>query len=190
MARLSDEELILRAACANDLETLATLTGLLPNGGPMPTLNDEMKTFIVKRLACYETPSRVAEAVKANFDIEISRQHVYAYDPDSSPVIGQRWKDLHSETRRVWLHEVAEIGIAQKSVRLAMLDRMARNMMANNRIDRTLACLEQAAKECGGMYENRRPVVLQLQQNSADPIIESTPFQQLPELQPPNANRQ
>jgi hypothetical protein len=190
MASLSDEQLILRAACANDLETLQTLTGRIQNGEPMSTLTDELKEFIVKRLACDDTPSQVVEAVYVNFEITVSRQQVHRYDPNCAQPPAQRWRELYAATRQAWLREVAEIGIAQKAVRLAMLDRMARRMMANNRIDRTLACLEQAAKECGGMYENRRPVVLQLPQNSADTIIESTPLQQLPEPQPLNANRQ
>jgi len=124
----------------------------------MPTLNDEMKTFIVKRLACYETPSRVAEAVKANFDIEISRQHVYAYDPDSSQQIAPRWKELHAATRQALLRDAAEIGIAHKMVRLRMLERLAHRYERHS-VALALKCLEMAAKECGGMYENRKPIV-------------------------------
>ncbi len=126
----------------------------------MPTLTDEIKTFIVKGLACYDTPSEVAEAVKVNFHVEISRQHVYAYDPDSSQQIAPRWKELHAATRQALLREAAEIGIANKMVRLRMLDRMAHRCERHNAA-LTLECLEMAAKECGGMYENRKPIVLQ-----------------------------
>jgi hypothetical protein len=31
-----------------------------------------------------------------------------------------------------------------------------------NNVTTALKCLEMAAKECGGMYENRRPVALQV----------------------------
>src|SRR5689334_13038504 len=41
----------------------ATFTQPLQNGGPMPILTDEIKEFIVKGLACYDTPTYVAEAV-------------------------------------------------------------------------------------------------------------------------------
>jgi len=190
MARLSDEQLLLRAACANDLEMLRTLTGGIQDGEAMSTLTDDIKEFIVKRLACYDTPSEVVEAVNVSFGVTVSRQQVHRYDPNCSDPPAQRWRDLHAATRQAFLREVAEIGIAQKAVRLAMLDRMARRAMANHRMDRTLSCLEQAAKECGGIYENRRPVVLQvtmpqnsaLSVNGADPMIESTPLAQLPDL--------
>jgi hypothetical protein len=123
----------------------------------MPTLTDEIKTFIVKGLACYDTPSQVAEAVKVNFDIEISRQHVYAYDPDSSQQVGPRWKDLHAATRQAFLRENGKIGIAHRAVRLRRLDRLA-SRCERNSVALALRCFEIAAKETGGMYEKRKGV--------------------------------
>src|SRR5262249_4265336 len=41
-------------------------------------LTDEMKTFIVKGLARYETPSRVAASVQAEFGVAIDRRQVFA----------------------------------------------------------------------------------------------------------------
>ena len=121
----------------------------------MQTLTDEIRTFIVKGLACFDSPSQVAEAVKAHFDVEISRQHVYAYDPRASQRMAPRWRELHAATRQAYLREVAEIGIAHKTVRLAMLDRMAHKAMMDNYFIEAAAFLEQAAKECGGSYERR-----------------------------------
>ena len=126
----------------------------------MPTLTDEIKTFIVRGLACFDTPSQVAEDVKANFGIEVSRQQVYTYDPAGSQPPAQRWRDLHAVTRGKYLRDVAEIGIAQKVVRLRLLDRMA-HRAATRSIKLTAALLAQAAKECGGAYETRRPPVTQ-----------------------------
>ena len=157
----------------------------------MPTLTDEIRTFIVKSLACFDTPSRVVEAVRKNFGIELTRQHVYAYDPKSSQRLAPRWRQIHAATRQAFLSEVAEVGIAQKTVRLAMLDRMVHESMADNRFTRAAGFLQQAAKEVGGMYENRRPVVLQLSgehqpplpQKGPDGVIEATALPQLPDLQ-------
>jgi hypothetical protein len=126
----------------------------------MTTLTDEIKTFIVKGLACYDTPSQVAEAVKATFGIEVSRQQVYVYDPNCSQPPAQRWRDLHAATRQALLRELAEIGIAHRAVRLRRLDRLA-SRLERNSVAMALKCLEMAAKECGGMYENRRPTALQ-----------------------------
>jgi hypothetical protein len=124
----------------------------------MSTLTDEIKTFIVTGLACFDTPSEVVEAVKANFDIEISRQHVYSYDPRCSQRPAQRWRDLHAATRAAFLKDRAEIGIAQKSARLRLLDRMTHRALARNYIGLAASLLEQAAKECGGYYDGRRSV--------------------------------
>jgi hypothetical protein len=85
-----------RVACLRGSNMLPTCTGLLQDGESMPTLTDEIKTFIVKSLACFDTPSQVAEAVKVNFDVEISRQHVYAYDPIASQQISPRRDRCHA----------------------------------------------------------------------------------------------
>jgi hypothetical protein len=59
------------------------------------------------------------------------------------------------------LRDAAEIGVAHRTVRLRMLDRLAHRCEKNG-VVLALACLEQAAKECGGIYENRRPIVVRL----------------------------
>jgi len=125
----------------------------------MPTLTDEIKTFIVKGLACFDTPSQVAEDVKTTFGVEITRHHVHLYDPACAQPPAPRWCELHAVTRRAYLADLAEIGIAHRNVRLRRFDRMARDAATSNRFDRAAALLAQAAKECGGMYERRRRVV-------------------------------
>ncbi len=94
-----------------------------------------------------------------NFGIEINRRQVFAYDPAGSRPPAQRWIDLHAATRAKFMQATAEIGIAQKVVRLRMLDRFA------NRADEQQSApsgppssWQQAAKECGGFYERyQRP---------------------------------
>jgi hypothetical protein len=125
------------------------------------TLTDEIKQFIVKGLACYDTPSQVAEAVNLMFGVTISRQRVYRYDPDNPRPPAQRWRDLHAATRQALLRELAEIGIAHRTVRLRRLDRLECRSERNN-VTTALKCLELAAKECGGMYEKRRPIAPQV----------------------------
>jgi hypothetical protein len=127
----------------------------------MSTLTDEIKEFIVKGLACYDTPSQVAEAVNVNFGVAVSRQQVYRYDPRNVEPPAQRWRELHAATRQALLRDLAEIGVAHRAVRLRRLDRLAHRCEPNN-VALALDCLEMAAKECGGIYENRRPVALQL----------------------------
>src|SRR5581483_7693341 len=115
--------------CAGDSAEAPTYTGLTQNEESMPTLTDEMKTFIVRRLACFDTPSEVAEAVKSTFNVALTRRHVYAYDPKCSQPPAPRWRALHAATRAAFLSELAEIGVANKAFRLRALDRMVHHAM-------------------------------------------------------------
>ncbi|WP_131725280.1 DUF2280 domain-containing protein, partial [Enterobacter cloacae] len=47
----------------------------------MAALSTEVKAFIVQSLACYETPVKVIELVKAEYGIDVSRQQVSQYTP-------------------------------------------------------------------------------------------------------------
>ena len=41
-------------------------------------LPDDVRLFIVERLACFDAPKAVAEAVKAEFGLDVSRQAIEA----------------------------------------------------------------------------------------------------------------
>jgi hypothetical protein len=135
-----------------------TQTGRRQNPETHSALTEEVKAFIVRGLARYETPTRVAAAVKVNFDIEIDRRQVFAYDPAGSRPPAQRWIELHATTRAKFMDAMGEIGIANKLVRLRMLERYAHRADEHNQMERAAAFLDQAAKECGGFYERfQRP---------------------------------
>jgi len=141
----------------------------------MSTLTDEIKEFIVKGLACFDTPSQVTESVRVNFGIEVTRQQVFAYDPAGSRPPAPRWIALHAATRAKFLGEVAEIGVAQKAVRLRWLDRMSRSAEARNAFTLAAALMEQAAKECGGLYESRRSARAPTPSARENPLAEHPP---------------
>ena len=82
----------------------------------MPTLTDEIKAFIVRGLARFDTPSQVAKAVKSDFGVEISRRHVYAYDPRCTQPPAAQWQELHAATRAAFLQDAASIAtLARRS---------------------------------------------------------------------------
>ncbi|MDQ7248272.1 DUF2280 domain-containing protein [Dongia sedimenti] len=138
----------------------ATQTGGRQDRKTPIVLTDEVKTFIVKGLARYETPTRVAASVKTHFGIEIDRRQVFAYDPAGSRRPAKRWIALHAATRVKFNRALGEVGVAQKIVRLRMLDRFANRADEANQMERACRILEQAAKECGGFYERyARPKV-------------------------------
>lgn len=121
-------------------------------------LSDEVKTFIVQALACFDSPSTVAAAVKAEFKIEASRQLVESHDPNkvAGKAIAPKWRELFTVTRKAFLDDASQIGISHRSVRLRKLDaQIALNeQRGNSAMVATL--LEQAAKEMGGAFTNRR----------------------------------
>jgi len=47
----------------------------------MAALKNEVKSFIVQALACFDTPSQVSQAVKQEFDVDVTRQQVEQHDP-------------------------------------------------------------------------------------------------------------
>jgi hypothetical protein len=141
--------------CWRDRDSLPTRTGPGPEKESSPRLDDEVKEFIVKGIACYETPSRIAAAVRINFGIDIDRRRIFDYNPAGSRPPAQRWIDLHAAERARFLRDKAEIGIAQQVIRLRMLDRFAQMAEDDNQYDRAAKYLQQAARECGGFYEKQ-----------------------------------
>ncbi len=123
-----------------------------------PKYSDQVKTYVVQALACFDSPAVVAKAVKAEFDVIISSQAVEAYDPTkrAGQKLSQRFRMLFEETRKTFLEDTASIAISHRAVRLRALQRMADK--AENQGNMVLAAdlLEQAAKEVGDSYTNRQ----------------------------------
>jgi hypothetical protein len=154
------------ATLTEPLQDSATLTGPLRDGAaraapgeedkPATVLTDEIKAFIVRGLARYETPTRVAAAVKSVFGVEVSRQHVHIYNARGAQPPAERWCELFEQTRESFLTDLAAIGVAQKAVRLHRLERFAQLAEESGCYTKAAAFLEQAAKECGGVFEGRK----------------------------------
>lgn len=120
-------------------------------------LSDGVKTFIVQSLACFDSPSVVAKAVKAEFGIDVSRQLVESHDPNKVAASGlaQKWRALFEETRKTFLEDTAGIAISHRAVRLRALQRMAEKAEGQGNMVLAANLLEQAAKEVGDSYTNR-----------------------------------
>lgn len=126
-----------------------------PNG----KLKDEHKSFIVQRLACFDTPKEAAEALKAEFGISLSPQGAEAYDPTKRAArrLSQQWRDLFEQTRADFLDNAkAYIPIANKTVRLREMQRAFNAHKSRGNWVAAMQVLEQAAKESGDAFTNRR----------------------------------
>jgi hypothetical protein len=138
------------------IQEQAAPTGDIAERKPATILSDEIKAFIVGRLARYETPTQVVEAVKKVFDVEVNRQQVFSYHARGSRKPAEKWCELFEVTREAFLNDFSAIGVAQKAVRVRMLERYAQQAEERGQYTRAAGFLEQIAKECGGVYEGKR----------------------------------
>lgn len=124
----------------------------------MATLTDAAKRFIVQALACYDTPSEVSAALKEEMGIDVPRMQVAQYDPTkvAGAKLARKWRDLFEDTRKAFREAVAEIPIADQAFRLRALGKIYDRHMARGNVAAAAAVLEQAAKEQGGMFTNKR----------------------------------
>ncbi|GAA0907637.1 DUF2280 domain-containing protein [Rothia nasimurium] len=124
----------------------------------MANLNNEVKAYIVQALACFDTPSQVATSVREEFGIEVTRQQCEAHDPNkrAGRDLAKRWRILFDDTRKRFREETAEIPIANRAYRLRALGRLAEKAEGMRNLPLTAQLLEQAAKEVGDVYVNRR----------------------------------
>ncbi|WP_454691142.1 DUF2280 domain-containing protein [Achromobacter aloeverae] len=124
----------------------------------MARLTDAQQRFIVQALACYDSPTEVSEAVKEEFGIEVERSHVAAYDPTkvAGRGLAKKWRDLFFATRERFRKEVAEIPIADQAYRLRNLGRLYTRAARTGNAALAAQLLEQAAREVGGAFTNRR----------------------------------
>lgn len=123
-------------------------------------ISDEVKTFIVTSLACFDSPSVVSAAVKTEFGVTISRQAVEGYDPNKTAGarVAPKWKQIFEQTREAYLGDVAKIGVSHRAVRLRIMQRMVDKAEGQGNTALVAQLLEQAAKEMGGLYTNKQHI--------------------------------
>ena len=126
----------------------------------MATLTEPQKLFIVQALACYDTPTQVSNAVREEFGIEVDRRRVHEYDPTrlGGRGLGKKLKAVFDETRKAFLADVSTIPIASQAYRLRTLNRLLVKVEGQGNTALAAQLVEQAAKETGGTFTNRREV--------------------------------
>lgn len=123
-----------------------------------PRLSEEAQVFVVQAVACFDAPSVVAAAVKKEFGFILTPQAVECYDPNkrAGRNISDKWKALFETTRETFLTDTAQIGISHRAVRLRAIQRMADKAETNGNLALAAQLHEQAAKEAGNAYTNKR----------------------------------
>lgn len=121
----------------------------------MPRLKNEHKALIVQRLAMFCATSEIIAELKEQ-GVIASIQQIRHYEPGPGSEVAPRWVELFEETRDAYIASTAHIGISHKAYRLSRLDVLYRKAEQRGNIVLALQILEHAAKECGGMFTNRR----------------------------------
>jgi hypothetical protein len=121
-------------------------------------IDNEVKTFIVQRLACFDSLNSVIDQVRDEYGLELIKQTVQAYDPTkyTGRTLAKQWQNLFYQTRDAFIADTSSIPISHKSVRLKMLHSMAVKAGDKGNMPLAAQLLEQAAKECGDAYSNRQ----------------------------------
>lgn len=125
-----------------------------------PSIPDEVKRFIINALAAFDTPSQVADAVKEEFGLTVSRQAVEAHDPTkhAGRKLASKWRDLFEASRTGFINEATQVPIAHRSTRLRALHRMAQNAERKGNYPLAAQLHKQAAEEMGNAYTNKREI--------------------------------
>ena len=135
-------------------------------------LSDEVKTYIVQALACFDSPSVVAAAVKKEFGVDVSHDANKA-----ASGLAPKWKALFGETRKTFLEDTATIAISHRAVRLRALQRMAEKAEIQSNMVLAASLLKQAAEEVGNAYTNRRELTRKDGKDLPVPVSPVTIFQ-------------
>lgn len=124
----------------------------------MAALPTAVKLHINTALACFESPTQVATSVKAQFGLVLSRQRIEAWHPErvAGAHLDAKWRDLFDNTRKRLLAELDNIPLAHRAYRLRQLGRNLERAEQIGNIPLANQVLEQAAREVGDVYMNRR----------------------------------
>lgn len=123
----------------------------------MARLTVDVITYIVTRLACFERPAEIQAAVLETFGVDVGLPQILYYDPKSRGTdMAQKWRKLHADTRAAFTRDVSQIPIANRAVRLRELQKLYEKDEGRGATALAAGHLEQAAKEVGDAFTNRR----------------------------------
>ena len=122
-------------------------------------LNSEQKHFIVTSYARFDGTGEVCRTFKEKFGVDLPQAQAIHYNvAGASCMCAQRWKDLFYAVRKAFLENVDAIGIANKTVRIQRLEYLCTLALGRKNVKLAAELMEQAAKEMGEVFTNRREV--------------------------------
>jgi len=142
----------------------------------MARLAEVIQSFIVHAHARFRKPSLIVKDVKAEFNVEVSREQVLFYNPErggEGKRLARKWTKIFEAARKKYIDAEVEIGIAHQSYRLELYQRAADYYENLGNYVLAAEMAERAAKEKGGAYTNKRELTGQNGQPLIPANIES-----------------
>lgn len=124
----------------------------------MAQLKKEVKFYIVRSLAKFNTPQETADAVNIDFGIKVTRQQCERYDPTkrAGQELSTELKAEFEATRQQFIDNPQHVPLANLTYRLERMQRVIDHAGKNSVL--VLTTLEQAAKDVGGVFTNRKEI--------------------------------
>ncbi|WP_312049211.1 DUF2280 domain-containing protein [Acinetobacter courvalinii] len=121
----------------------------------MAALKKEVKLFIVRSLAVFNTPTETAELVNQEYGVKVTKQQCEKYDPTkrAGENLSEELRIDFEKTREMFLGKPEAIPIANLAVRLQRYENQYQKH-SRNRVA-ALSILKQAAEDIGGKYTNK-----------------------------------
>lgn len=121
----------------------------------MAALKKEVKLFIVRSLAVFNTPTETAELVNQEYGVKVTKQQCEKYDPTkrAGENLSEELRIDFEKTREMFLGKPEAIPIANLVVRLQRYE----NQYQSHKKNRVAALdiLKQAAEDIGGKFTNK-----------------------------------
>ena len=124
----------------------------------MAALKKEVKLFIVRSLAVFNTPTETAELVNQEYGIKVTKQQCEKYDPTkrAGENLSEELRVDFKKTRGMFLGKPEAIPIANLAVRMQRYENLFQKY-SKNRVAAT-SILRQAAEDMGGKYTNKQEI--------------------------------
>ncbi|AWW07749.1 MAG: hypothetical protein [Podoviridae sp. ctbh1] len=124
----------------------------------MAALKKEIKLYIVRSLAIFNTPSETVELVHQEYGVKVTKQQCEKYDPTkrSGENLSEELRIDFEKTREMFLGKPEAIPIANLAVRMQRYE-IQYQKYNKNRVA-ALSILKQAAEDMGGKYTNKAEI--------------------------------
>lgn len=122
-------------------------------------LPDDVRAFIVMSYARFALTRDIHKAVMDEFGLDVDSKTLCNHmldRPSRAAEMGARWVALFNETRAAFREQVEAIPITNPAYRLSKMQRYFDILDSKDAIGPAMSVLEQAAKEAGGAFTNRR----------------------------------